>query len=397
MSLRSFFVTIFAVALAFGPAACSATDSDPGAQPPSSSTVTSTAPVDPPDVDTPTPSVPVTTAPVSTALPTDIPIEDSEPPTDCALAELDLVETEFGAWLNSQIIPTNEPGTVFYIDEIFNQFNPCSELSFVTLHGQNGDRDHPAGTGSALAGTAVFFNYEHLITSPAPIEFRAVPSGERINDSELEITYGHAGGATAEGVTELLPIHYRMEGAQLLGNELIPAEHQGNLHLDLTRAGPPGVGVFRPFGNAHFRPWDQELPVWNQYAIMMGEERINCDFPAFNGEQLTCYDEYSAPWPVMEDSIEEAANIATMNFRAPWQVSTSTGNPPEIKSDFELLPDESTTRVGNFFIQTYGDVIIIHDVNWAYRLGVGIAEPVEVPSFQLDISRHPQDLLPWEG
>ena len=40
---------------------------------------------------------------------------------------------------------------------------------------------------------------------------------------------------------------------------------------------------------------------------------------------------------------------------------------------------------------------MIHDLNLTYLLGNGSAEPVEVPSFQLDASRHPTGLAPWEG
>lgn len=62
-----------------------------------------------------------------------------------------------------------------------------------------------------------------------------------------------------------------------------------------------------------------------------------------------------------------------------------------------MLPEASVTRIGNIFIDTRSDVVMIYDVDRAYLIGEGIAEPVEAPSFQLDTSRHPRDLVAWEG
>lgn len=398
MKLRRLSAICFAATLALIPMACAR----PGPEttpPPSSTTTTTVSPAPREGSQSGRTSVPPGTSPGTTLssstspttrppTSTPVPIPPEPPPTDCELARLDLVETAFGAWLNSQIIPTTDAGNNFYFEVGNNQFNPCSELSWVTLEGQNTNQE-------AALSTVLFFNYEELISDPLPIQFPAV-GVERINDSALEVSYSYL---IAPRNPEKLPVHYRMEGARLLGDEQIPAQFDNNPRLDLSRADLPVEGDFRPFGNAIYRPWDQELPVRKQYTIMMGESRINCDFPAFNGRQLSCYAEDSVPWPLLTPDFKaipgESANLARMNFQAPWHVVTSLVEPPQVGGEHELLPAEATIQVGDFFIRTYGGAIIIHDVNWAYRLGEGIAEPVEVPSFQTDISRHPQNLIPW--
>ena len=62
-----------------------------------------------------------------------------------------------------------------------------------------------------------------------------------------------------------------------------------------------------------------------------------------------------------------------------------------------MLPGAAVARNGDIFIDTRSDVMKIHDADRAHLLGHGIAEPVEVPTFRLDTSRHPQDLPAWEG
>lgn len=239
MKIRSLTAILLGAALATTSVACTRSESDAPPTPVSIATVTEFLP------ESPQPVTPVTTDPVTNQPSTDteIPIEEYLPPTDCELAELDLGDTGFGVWLDSRIIPTSEVGTLFYVEEINEQFNPCSELSHVTLLGRNGTAGSLPGPGQVDTATTVFFNFEELITEPAPIQFPAVPSVERINDRALEVVYVYFDGTPEGGDTERLPIQYRMDGEQLLGDELIPARQQGNLRLDLSRAGVPGVGA----------------------------------------------------------------------------------------------------------------------------------------------------------
>lgn len=318
--------------------------------------------------------------------------EINEPPLTCENQTMDLMSTAFGAWLGSQIVPTNQPNTSYYFTIKDNQFNPCAELSWVTLEGPNGNLAHDPGNGNNFVDTVVFFNGENLIRDPAPLQFRDVTSVERIDAHQLTLTYR---GDWEHSVT------YSFADGQLHGEEQLPPEVSGNHRLDLHRAGPPAAGAPRPFGNANYRPWDHEKSVGRQYSLRMGAELVTCDFGNFNGVQLVCYSERTLPWPLMprdpQAGKQDMANIAFMDFQADGNLTTEAGAFSKPGARFEMLPDNSVTRIADIFIDTRSDVVKIHDVNLAYLLGTGVAEPVEVPSFQLDTSRHPRDLAPWEG
>ncbi|QGU04483.1 LppP/LprE family lipoprotein [Corynebacterium comes] len=321
----------------------------------------------------------------------------TRPPVQCENQNLDLMETAFGAWLGSQIIPTDQPGTSYYFTVADNQFNPCSDLSWVMLSGTNGNAGQDDGNGNGLVHALVFFTGEDLFTDPAPRQFKEAASVERIDDRSITVTYRR----TAESVTEEHPVDYRLDDGRLLGEERLPAEQRDNVRLDLTRVGPPTEDPPRLFGNANYRPWDQEFPMGRQYSLMMGEKKIACDFATFNGMQLVCYSETALPWPLKTGDREadagSMANIALLNFQDPGEVRTDVGTFPSQESTFEMLPDASVTRIGDIIIDTRSDVVKIHDANRAYLLGEGIAETLGVPTLQLDTSRYPQDLIPWEG
>lgn len=319
--------------------------------------------------------------------PSIIPQPTTEPPVQCENQNLDLMETAFGAWLGSQIISTDKPGTSYYFRVADNQFNPCSALSWVALSGTNVNAELDDGNGTVLVHALVFFSGEDLISDPAPRQFEDSAPVERIDTRSLTVT--HLG----------LGVTYRLVDGRLLGEEQLPVEQRENPVLDVTRSGPPTDGAPRPFGNVNYRPWDQERPVGHPYSLMMGEEKITCDFATFNDIQLVCYSETALPWPLPTDDQDmgNTANIAALNFQDPREVRTAVGASSSVISNVEMLPDASVTRIGDIFIDTRSDVVKIHDADRAYLLGKGIAEPVEVPTFQLDTSRHPQDLLAWEG
>lgn len=318
--------------------------------------------------------------------------EISEPPVTCENQTMDLMSTAFGAWLGSQIVPTDQPDTSYYFTVKDNQFNPCAELSWVTLEGPNGNLAHDPGNGNNFVDTVVFFNGENLIRDPAPLQFEDVTSVERVDAHQLTLTYR---SDLEHSVT------YSFADGQLHGEKQLPPQVSDNHRLDLHRAGPPAAGAPRPFGNANYRPWDHEKSVGRQYSLMMGAELVTCDFANFNGVQLVCYSEKALPWPLMprdpQAGKQDMANIAFMDFQADGNLTTEAGAFSKPGARFEMLPDNSVTRIADIFIDTRSDVLKIHDVNLAYLLGNDVAEPVEVPSFQLDTSRHPRDLAPWEG
>lgn len=380
MRRRTLLATSFAAALAFSVAGCADTE----APTPVSETSEVSVGLPPTSENSPGP----TTEPVATT-------EGDAPPAECENQSMDLMATAFGAWLGAQIIPTDQAGTSYYFKVADNKFSPCAELSWVTLEGKNGNPAQDNGNANGSVDAVVFFNGEDLITDPAPLQFRNISSIKRLNDRELSLTYRNASGR----ITEESQLTYGFEDGQLHGEWQLPAEQQGDVRLDFNRAGPDPVGAPRPFGNAHYRPWNQERSIGRQYSLLMGEDKITCDFATFNGVQLVCYSETALPWPLTTDNPKKEgtrANIAWLNFQARREIRTGADAFPPEDSNFEMLPDNSVTKIGDIFIDTRSDVVKIHDVNSAYLLGEGIAEPVEVPTFQLDTSRHPKDLIPWE-
>jgi hypothetical protein len=374
MKLRRLLPVGFAVAVALGLTSCSPEDAGNGIP------ITSSAGQET-ETGTPDPHPgPATT------------FEINAPPVTCENQTMDLTSTAFGAWLGAQIIPTDQPGTSFYFTVKDNQFNPCAELSWVTLEGPNGNRSQDSGTGDNSVDTVVFFTRGELIRDPAPIQFADVTSVERVDANQLTLTYLNDWEHS---------VSYSVVDGGLHGEAQLPTAQRDNIRLDLHRAGPPAAGAPRPFGNANYRPWDHEKPVGRQYSLMMGGEMITCDFANFNGVQLVCYSEESTPWPLTpqdpQAKEQDMANIAWLNFQAEGNMTTEAGSFSKPGTRFEMLPADSVTRIGDLFIDTRSEVVKIHDVNLAYLLGTGVAEPVEVPTFQLDTSRHPRDLAPWEG
>lgn len=358
-------------------------------------------------VSAPRSSAPTTSAASQSPL-TPPPTLTTRPSEPCANPTLDLMSTAFGAWLGPQIIATDaEPRVSYSFNVRENQFDPCASLSWVSLDGVNGSPD--VDPGSAEVYTVVFFAGEGLITSPSALQFPGPPTVTRISGDQLRVIYRNGGDH---------PVIHQLEGSRLHGEEQLPADLRAGTRLDFTRAGPPSSGAPRPFGNARYRPWDHDRPLGRWYSVPMGESVISCDFEDYNAVQLACIAPRDLPWPLDPPDPGNpgaGANLAVLNFRDPARVDTSVveivrpvdigggiGDTPVGVSNGagaepELLRSGSVTRIADMFIDTRSEVVKIHTVDWAFLLGVGVAEPVEVPSFQLDLSRHPVGLEPWTG
>ncbi|WP_080793403.1 LppP/LprE family lipoprotein [Corynebacterium pacaense] len=125
-------------------------------------------------------------------------------------------DSAFGRFLEQGRIPLGtlgagpgdviaEPDDYIYFQIKDNGYDSCADLSYVVIEGSNGSGQGPAGTGSSMAEAVVLFHNGELITNPAPFEMREVTAVSRSGDGDIDVVFGHAGGATAEGVTE----HYR--------------------------------------------------------------------------------------------------------------------------------------------------------------------------------------------
>lgn len=166
----------------------------------------------------------------------------STTPVQC---NVDPRTSDFGQFLAQSRTPVGElgatPDSVLQIPDMFyhfqmgeNGYDSCAELSYVVLNGSNGGTLGPAGTGSAISDALVLFHNGQLVTHPAPFEMKEVESVTRISDSELQVIYGHAGGATAEGVTEKYTFTFFIDNGVLSGRGDLPKGIDGHLRLSLA-------------------------------------------------------------------------------------------------------------------------------------------------------------------
>lgn len=207
--MRAVYITVPLAALALLGAACSGPgrQQSDDANPPVTQTLTSA-----PD-DTSQPPVTVTeTAPPSSPTTTGA----TPPPAECST---DVTNSDFGPAISRGVVQLGELGAQpwevtpladwFYHFQVKEDgYDPCRELSYVAVEGSNGDAAGSAGTGASINDALVLFHYGDVINNPAPFQMKTVEQVTRQSDSELQVTYGHAGGATAEGVTETYTLNF---------------------------------------------------------------------------------------------------------------------------------------------------------------------------------------------
>lgn len=163
------------------------------------------------------------------------------PPAQCTTNPM---ASDFAPFLEQSRIPAGElgdtPDSVNPVADVFyhfqigeNGYDSCAELSYVVLNGSNGNAAGSAGTGSSIADAVVLFHQGEMITNPAPFEMKTVEEVSRISDAEIKVHYGHAGGATAAGVTEEHTFSFSYGGEGLTGAGSLPENIDQHLRLYL--------------------------------------------------------------------------------------------------------------------------------------------------------------------
>ncbi|MDR7330319.1 LppP/LprE family lipoprotein [Corynebacterium guangdongense] len=138
---------------------------------------------------------------------------------------------ELGAH-NWEVTPREDSYFHFQLKE--DGYDACRTLSYVVLEGSNGDAAGGNGIGASLAQAVVFFHHGDMITVPAPFEMRTVEEVGRTGDSSVRVLYGHAGGASAQGVTERYRMNFFWEdGLGLSGSGELPEGVDGHARLYL--------------------------------------------------------------------------------------------------------------------------------------------------------------------
>ena len=195
----------------------------------------------PPPVDTPSGVVEVPEE--------DVPDESSvdKPPAPCTDNPM---ASDFAPFLEQGIIPVGAlgatPDSTVPVDDVYyhfqigdNGYDSCAALSYLVLNGSNGDAERSAGIGAAIHDAVVLFHRGEMITSPAPFQMKTVEEVTRTADDRIDVLYGHAGGASAQGVTEHHLFTFIHTGDGLTGEGSLSADIDDHARLDLQEAKLP--------------------------------------------------------------------------------------------------------------------------------------------------------------
>jgi len=127
----------------------------------------------------------------------------------------------------------SEDDMVFTFQVKEDHFHTCRPLSYVVISGSLESADGSGGTGGSLGEMVILFDHGEMIAQPAPFHMKTVESTTQTSDETVEVVYGHAGGATAEGVTEHYPFTFELTPNGLTGHGDLPEGVDGHLRLDL--------------------------------------------------------------------------------------------------------------------------------------------------------------------
>lgn len=164
---------------------------------------------------------PLTAGQAGTQEPTATVTETASPPSPSASAatppraecSTDVTGSDLGPAISRGVVQLGDLGTqpweVTPLEDWFYHFqikddgyDSCRALSYVALEGSNGAATGSAGIGAAINDALVLFHYGEVVTNPAPFQMKTIE----------QVTYGHAGGATAGGVTETYTLDFFLAG-----------------------------------------------------------------------------------------------------------------------------------------------------------------------------------------
>lgn len=186
-----------------------------GSEPPANEPPPSPSPTDSVEPTTDTETVTETTTGTTTSTP------DVTVPPDCGQGYID---SDFGAVTNNRSFVLanaqgeNQDGFLYWANAgspAEDGYEACMPLSFLVIDGMIGDDDGPAGTGASISEFVVLFSTGDTVSNPIPILMSSVEKVERTSPQSLKVTYGHRGGATAEGITERYDVTYTIVDGQV--------------------------------------------------------------------------------------------------------------------------------------------------------------------------------------
>lgn len=299
---------------------------------------------------------------------------------------LDLASTSFGPYTALNQIPTVPPAgkespsgfwsgfPLFLATIADNSFDPCAELSWVTLSGST--RNDPESADSAAI---LLFHRDQLLTEPLPVQVAANPQVERISGNQIQVTFAHYSPPGEVTAREERSTTFSWENGALQVEETDWSrdDPETGTQLDLT-AVPPSTDIpVLPLGNVHNQPFDTEYELaeypGSNVRIQLDEDSellciLNFAEHHNNWGWIGCAG-YGVEWPFVEppfgappaaNSVSASPGVTANYLRIalmPTALAT-THFDVETMPDFPIahtIEDGALTRVGHYIIDTRGE------------------------------------------
>lgn len=312
----------------------------------------------------------------------------------CENAELDLVETRLGYWLNPATVTVpnyNGRTGILNFRVTKNEFDPCAPLSHVVVRGRLDD-------GLEIE-TVLFFAKDHFLPQQ---KARFVYEVVGVDVSGTTAMVNHYSAPNDKGFGNVSQAKITLDGDTVTDSKY----DEWDFYLDFTRDAPPteGGGAI-PRGNKNFRPWDHEIEgdyTGNFYGVPIKDEILKC---VGSGVGMDCTSYNAAIFPATKGSTvaadkdlnaEGKGSGVHMEFAMPYIMYTHNmggGN----AAYGEVIADEAVTKMSNFIFDTRGDNVRVIYKDRYFEFGNGVAETGK-QEYDLDTSRWPKpgELRSWQ-
>ncbi|MGP6173995.1 LppP/LprE family lipoprotein [Corynebacterium sp. A21] len=292
---------------------------------------------------------------------------ESSAPETCD-PTLDLASTAFGPYTALNQIPTIPPGgeegphgfwsgyPLFLATVEDNSFDPCADLSWVTLSGSTqDDLDH------ADSAAVLLFHRDQLLTDPLPIQVAANPLVERISGNKIQVTFGHyaSPGQTVSREQQSATFSWEEGGLNVAEFDLLREYSKTATTLDL-RAAPPASDVpALPRGNVYHQPFDAEYELaeypGSNVRIQLDEDSellciLNFAERHNNWGWIGCAG-YGVDWPFVEPA-----------FEAPPATDPLTPSPGTTANYLQIALLPTTLATTYFDEETISDFPVAHTI-----------------------------------
>ncbi|WP_448853216.1 LppP/LprE family lipoprotein [Corynebacterium frankenforstense] len=268
-------------------------------------------------------------------------------PGTCEAANLDLSETEFGAYLAALELPLADSGFTHlsHLRVVDNQFDPCAELSWVTVTGMP-MRDTRGDPYDNERAAVVFFTGEHLADFKMSVDPQ-VSQVRRTGPGEVTMSYN-----AYRDDPDPTSVTYTAAGAS---DPDEPPLANGYIDFDHSVQSSSGRHVPLPYGNVHTAGKFKMVPpsyYHREFRAVVGEFSVICSVTG--DPHVTCHREsgtWSFPDGAGSDGVDATfleTTAASGNPHISIETEDSWGGPRD--TDLPTIPPGTRALVFSSFI-----------------------------------------------